>query len=143
MEPFSIYELTSTVLKLSLKLYKFFRAVHDAPEEIQEYLSVLESIRRVFQDVQEYATLHQQSAFALQDGVQLRVVETVLKDCELEFALQLSYIEKIDPSSISSFFARSEKRIEWVLRKETVEGLTRKLENLQALLAMAVTTSTG
>ena len=143
MEPFSIYEVTATVLKVSWKLYKFFKAIQDAPEEVKEYLTTLESIRRVFQEVREYAAMHQNSEFRLQDGLQLSVVEPALKDCELEFTLQLSFIESLDPDATSSFFSRSRKRTEWVLRKETIEGLTRKLEKLQDLLNLALASSSG
>ena len=51
MEPFSIHELSTTVLKMSWKIYRFFKAVHDAPIEVKEYLDTLENIRTVFVDV--------------------------------------------------------------------------------------------
>lgn len=143
MEPCSILELSSTVLKLSLKLYRFFKALHDAPEEVHEYLSVLESIRRVFQDVKEYAEAHLHSAFFEHDGMRLTVVEAALQDCELEFTLQLSNVEELDPATASSFFRAMGRQTKWVLRKETLEGLTKKLEKLQGLLSLAVMTSTG
>lgn len=143
MEPCSILELSDTVLKLSLKLYRFFKAVHDAPEEIHEYLSVLESIRCVFQDVKDYAEAYIRSAFFEHDGMRLTVVEAALRDCELEFALQLSYVGDLDPATASSFFRSVERKAKWVLRKETLEGLTKKLEKLQGFLSVAVTTSTG
>ncbi|MCJ1260626.1 hypothetical protein MMC22_000488 [Lobaria immixta] len=143
MEPCSILELSSTVLKLSLKLYRFFKALHDAPEEVHEYLSVLESIRRVFQDVKDYAVAHLHSAFFEHDGMRLTVVEAALQDCELEFTLQLSNVEELDPATASSFFRAMGRQTKRVLRKETLEGLTKKLEKLQGLLSLAVMTSTG
>ena len=143
MDPVTILELTCSVLALSLKIYKFFRAIHDAPEEIREYLSALETTRRVFMDIQEYVEMHQMSAFALEDGMRLRVIEPALKDCELEFSLQLSFVESLQPEQRSSLFARSKKQGQWVLNKDTIEGLTKKLEKLQRLLSLAVTTSTG
>ena len=143
MEPFSICEVTSTVLGLSLKLCTFFRAIKDAPKEIGDYLAVLESIRCVFMDVREYNSTHRQSLFASEDGLQLNFLEPALRDCELEFKLQLSFIESLDANSKASFFQRSRRRTEWVLRKTTIEGLTRKLEKVQGLLALAVATSSG
>lgn len=143
MEPCSILELSNTVLTLSMKLYRFFKAVHDAPEEVHEYLSVLESIRYVFQDVKEYAEAHIRSAFFEHDGMRLTIVEATLRDCELEFALQLSYVEDLDPATTSSLFRARGRKTKWVLRKETLEGFTKKLETLQSLLSIAVTTSTG
>ena len=143
MDPVTILELTCSVLALSLKIYKFSKAIHDAPEEIREYLSALETTRRVFMDIQEYMEMHQMSAFALEDGMRLRVIELALKDCELEFSLQLSFIESLQPEQRSSHFARSKKQGQWVLKKDTIEGLTKKLEKLQRLLSLAVTTSTG
>ena len=143
MEPCSILELSSTVLKLSLKLYRFFKAIHDAPEEVHEYLSVFESIRVVFQDVKEYAEAHLRSAFFERDGIRLTVVEATLRDCELEFTVQLSYVEDLDPATASSFLKGTSRKTKWVLRKETLQGLTKKLEKLQHLLSLAVTTSTG
>src|SRR5271156_2262970 len=135
MEPYSILELSNTVLKLSLKLYGFFKAVHDAPEEVHQYLSVLESIRCVFQDVKEYSEAHLRSAFFEHDGMCLTIVEAALRDCELEFALQRSYVEDLDPATASSFFRATGRKTKWVLRKETLEGLTKKLEKLQGLLS--------
>ena len=143
MEPVSILELTTTVLELSWKLYKLFKSIHDAPDEIVEYLAVLEAVRRSFQDVQEYAEIYQRSSYVSEDGLRLKVVEQALKDCELEFALQLSLVESMKPISASSFFTKSSHKVKWVLKKETIEGLTRKLEKLQNLLGLAVTTSTG
>lgn len=143
MEPCSILELSSTVLKLSLKLYRFFKAVRNAPEEVHEYLGALESIRHVFQDVKEYAKAHLRSAFFEHDAMRLTVVEAALRDCELEFALQLSYVENLDPATASSLFSTTGRKTKWVLKKETLEGLTKKLEKLQGLLSVAVTTSIG
>ena len=143
MDPVSVLELTCSVLALSQKLYKFFKAIHDAPEEIREYLSALETARRVFVDIQEYVEMYQMSAFAVQDGMPLRVIEPALKDCELEFSLQLSFVESLQPEQRSSFFAKSKKQGQWVLNKDTIERLTKKLEKLQRLLSLAVTTSTG
>ena len=97
MDPGTILELTCSVLELSQKLYKFFKAIHDAPEEIREYLSAFESARRVFVDIQEYVEMYQMSAFAMEDGIRLRVIEPALKDCELEFSLQLSFVESLRP----------------------------------------------
>ena len=143
MDPITILELTGTVLALSQKLYKFFKAIHDAPEEIRDYLSALETTRRVFVDIQEYVEMYQMSAFAVEDGMRLRVIEPALKDCELEFSLQLSYVESLQPEQRSSLFVRSKKQGQWVLNKDTIEGLTKKLEKLQRVLSLAVTTSTG
>lgn len=143
MDPVSIFELTCTVLELSQKLYKFFNAIRDAPEEIRGYLSALEAIRRVFVDIQEYVEMYQLSAFVMEDGVRLRVIELALNDCEQEFALQLSFIEDSRPENASSFFAKAKKKVQWVFKKEIIEGLTRKLEKLQSLLSLAVATSTG
>ena len=143
MEPCSILELSKTVLALSMKLYRFFKAVHNAPAEVHEYLSVLESIRCVFQDVKEYAEAHIRSAFFEHDGMRLTIVEATLRDCELEFALQLSYVEDLDPATAPFMFRARGRKTKWVLRKETMEGLTKKLGNLQSLLSIAVTTSTG
>lgn len=143
MDAYSIFEASTTVLTLCNKLFKFFKAVYDAPEEVREYLVVLESIRLVFQDVQDYASMHLKSSFSSEDGLQLLAVQQVLKDSELEFALQPSLVEKLDPSTAKSFFSKSTRRTEWVLRKETVEELTRKLEKVQSLLILAVSTSTG
>ena len=142
MEPCSILELSNTVLGLSLKLYRFFRAIHEAPGEIREYLGALDNIRCVFQDVKEYAEAHLHSAFFERDGLRLTVVEAVLQDCEREFALQLSYVEEMNPATTTLLRATS-RRTKWVLRKETLEGLTRKLEKLQGLLSVALMTSTG
>ena len=143
MDPVSILEFTCSVLALSQKLYKFFKAIHDAPEEIREYLSALETVRRVFVDIQEYVEMYQISAFAVEDGMRLRVIEPALKDCELEFSFQLSYVESLQPEQRSSIFTRSKKQGQWVLNKDTIKGLTKKLEKLQRLLSLAVTTSTG
>ena len=143
MDPISILELTDTVLTLSQKLYKFFKAIHDASQHIREYLSILETVRCVFVDIKEYVEMHQLSPFAMEDGMQLRVIEPTLKDCELEFSLQLSYIENLQPKESFSVFTKSKKQAQWVLGKETIEGLTKKLEKLQHLLSLAVATSTG
>lgn len=143
MDPGTILELTCSVLALSQKLYRFFKAIHDAPEEIREYLSALETTRRVFVDIQEYVEMYQMSAFAMEDGMRLRVIEPALKDCEQDFSLQLSFVESLQPEQCSSIFTRSKKQGQWVLNKDTIERLTRKLEKLQRLLSLAVTTSTG
>ena len=87
--------------------------------------------------------MYQMSAFAVEDGMRLRVIEPALKDCELEFSLQLSFVENLRPEQRSSIFARSKKQGQWVLNKDTIEGLTKKLEKLQRLLSLAVITSTG
>lgn len=92
-EPASILELTSTVLDLSRKLYKFFKAVRDALKEIQEYLFVLDSVRRVFLEVRDYPRMYQKSAFYVEDGICLRVVQPLFKDCETEFTLQLVWTQ--------------------------------------------------
>lgn len=143
MEPASILELTSTVLKLSGKLYNIFKAFRDAPEESREYLTVLESVRRVFQNVQDYAGTYQRSAFFVQDGMRMKVVQSALKDCELEFTFQLSLVESMNPDTGTSLFTKSKDRAKWVFKKENIEGLTRKLEKLQGLLSLAMTTSAG
>lgn len=143
MEPCSILELSNTVLKLSWGLYQFFKAIRDAPEEIHGYLGVLENIRRVLQDVKVYAEDHWRSSFFGHDGMRLTLVEALLRDCELEFAIQLSYVEDLDPATGPSLFSSTGRKIKWVLKKETLEGLTKKLEKLQSLLIAAVTTSTG
>lgn len=143
MDPVSIFELTCTVLELSQKLYKFFEAIHDAPEEIRGYLTALEAVRRVFVDIQEYVEMYQLSAFAIEDGMRLKVIELALNDCEQEFALQLSLIEDSRPENASSFFAKAKRKVQWVFKKEIIEGLAKKLEKLQSLLSLAVATSTG
>ena len=143
MDPVTILELTGTVLALSQKIYKFFKAIHDAPEEIRDYLSALETTRHVFIGIQEYVEMHQMSSFAVEDGMRLRVIEPALKDCELEFSLQLSFVESLQPEQGSSIFARSQKQGQWVLNKDTIEGSTKKLEKMQQLLSLAVITSTG
>ncbi len=143
MEPCSILELSSIVLKLSGKLYQVFKAIGDAPEEVHEYLSVLETLRCVFQDVKEYTDEHWRSPFFGHDGIRLTLVEALLRDCESEFTLQLSYVEELDPATAPSVFRSTGRKVKWVLRKETLQGLTKKLEKLQALLMAAVTTSTG
>ena len=125
MDPVSVLELTCSVLALSQKLYKNFKAIHDAPEEIREYLSALETVRRVFADIQEYVGMYQMSAFAVEDGMRLRIIEPALKDCELEFSLQLSFVESLQPEQRSSLFAKSKKQGQWVLNKNTIEGLIR------------------
>lgn len=143
MEPCSILELSSTVLKLSGKLYQFFRDIGDAPEEVHEYLGILETTRCVLQDVKEYTEERWHSSFFGHDGIRLTLVEALLRDCEMEFAIQLSCVEELDPATAPSFFRSTGRKVKWVLRKQTLKGLTKKLEKLQSLLIAAVTTSTG
>lgn len=144
MELASILELTTVVLKLSLKLYDFFNALRDAPEEIKEYLATLDLVRKAFCDVQDYMKRYGRSAFYAEDGMSLRVVEEALKDCEIEFSLQLSFVETMDPAKEApAFIARSRNKAKWVRNKEIIQGLTRKLEKLQGFLNLAVTTSMG
>lgn len=49
----------------------------------------------------------------------------------------------MDPDTAVSFCAKTRDQAKWVLKKTTIEGLTRKLEKLQNLLGLAVNTSTG
>lgn len=130
-------------MKLSWKLYQFLSAIGDAPEEVREYLGILGTIRCVFQDVKEYAEDHWRSSFFGHDGMRLTLVENLLRDCELEFAIQLSYVENLDPATASSFFKSMGRKTKWVLKKETLQGLTRKLKTLQKLLIAAMETSNG
>lgn len=143
MDPVTIFSLIITASELSAKLYRFFKALTDVREEVQEYLVVLDSIRVSFLDVKVYLQEHQQSSFATLDGIHLIILEKALKDCELEFTLQLSLVQSLDVSSASSVLGRSHRRTKWVLKKETIEGLTRKLEKSQSLLSSAIIISSG
>lgn len=143
MDPVTILELTGTVISLSIKVYDFFKAVHDAPDDIQEYLHVLEQTRGVFQDTQDYCRRYISSSFHTNDGMELSIVQRTLEDCKLEFALQLSFIESLDPSSVSSFFRKAVRKTKFVLSEEKIEAFTQKLEKAQGLLSVAIATSTG
>jgi hypothetical protein len=143
MDPASIFSLIVTVSDLSSRLYGFFKALHDAPEEVREYLAVLERIRGLFVDVDVYVQEHQQSSFSTLDGICLTIVEKALKDCELEFSLQLTLVQDLDIDAASSLFGRAQRRTKWVLKKETINGLTRKLEKSQSLLSESILVSSG
>ena len=75
MDPISVIELTGTVLGLSLKVYNLFKAIRDASKVIREYLSALETARRVFVDIQKYVKIYQASEFFQVDGLRLGVIE--------------------------------------------------------------------
>lgn len=141
MEPFSIHELTVTVLKASWKVFEFCKAIHDAPSDIQEYVEVLKSTREILVNVEEYAAAHKKSNFESDDGTQLRALTTVLKECELSFTLQLSTLESYQGDNITSRFRRMRKRGEYLFRKEAIHQSMEKLRTLQSLLAQTVSTS--
>ena len=143
MEPCSILELSNTVLKVSWKVYKFFKAISDAPEEVYEYLHIPEATRGVIQSLEVYAESHERSLSTRSKGLSVAVVEKVLQDCELEFAMQLSYVEHLDPHAAPSFFKSTARKTKWVLGKDTLESLTKKLEKTQSLLHIAVTALNG
>jgi hypothetical protein len=143
MEPCSILELSKTVLSLSLTLYNFIKAFRNVPREVQEYLSVLESTRLVFEDVQSYAEAHLHSPFFEDDGIRLTVVGRLLQDCKHEFTAQLSYVESLDPAVKQSIWDSSNRRRKWVFGKEALQTLTKKLEKLQNLLQSSITTSSA
>jgi hypothetical protein len=143
MEACSIYELSATVLKLCEKLYKFFKALRDVPEEINEYLGALESTRVILADTQKYCELHQQSHFRTQDGMKLEVLYVTLKTCEIDFSYQLSLVESVDLRTASSWFSNLKHRTTWVFSKELIELSTSKLEKAQDRLHLAISASSG
>ena len=143
MDPFSTYELSVTVLKLCEKLYKFFRALQNAPEDVKEYLEALESTRLVLSDTQKYCELHQQSPFRTQDGMKLEVLSVTLKTCEIDFSYQLSLVQSLDPRTASSWFSNLKHRTTWVFSKELIESNTSKLEKAQDRLHLAISASSG
>lgn len=143
MEVCSVFDLTTTALSLSWKVYQFFRAVQDAPAEVGAYLEALEATRTTLHDVQEYAAAHEQSSFARADGLQLRTLTAVLKDCELAFGLQLSSMESYRTGDVTSRFVRLRKGAAFVFGRESMAKNTAKLLIWRDLLAHAMTTSIG
>ena len=143
MEPFSIYELTTTVLKVSYELYSFLKAVHDAPSEVQEYLEALESTRKVLVGVQEHAADYERSDSLHTERSQLQILRAVLKECEISFTLQLSNLEDSHQKFEGAMFERIRKKVEFVLSKDAIKQSTKKLRASQNLLAQAVTTLVG
>ena len=126
MEPFSTYELSVTVLKLCDKLYKFFKALQNAPEDVKEYLGAFESTRLALADTQKYCEPHQQSLYRTQDGMKLEVLFVTLKTCAVDFSYQLSLVESLDPRTASSWFSNLRHRTTWVFSKELIESNTWK-----------------
>lgn len=142
MDPVTIFELTNTVVGLSIKIYDFFKGMHDAPRDIIEYLQALDKTKAVFEEVQDYLQRHISSTFHTHDGLQLDIVQRALEDCRLEFALQLSFIEKLDPAACDSFFKMSVRKAKWVLSEEKIEAFTAKLGKVQSLLSVAIASTT-
>ncbi|CAJ2505250.1 Uu.00g126440.m01.CDS01 [Anthostomella pinea] len=143
MEPCSILELSSTVLKVGALLYSFLKAVHDAPADVQKYLEVLSSTRTVFADVEEYAALHERSSFRNVDKMQLDAISAVLQECELTLALQLSTVEQYDTSDATSRFKRLRKNVEFVFGKAALKHYTVRLQASGNLLGQAMVSSVG
>ncbi|KAM0276556.1 hypothetical protein ACHAQH_006606 [Verticillium albo-atrum] len=143
MEVCSVFDLTTTALSLSYKVYQFFKAVKNAPAEVAEYLEALEATRSTLQDVQEYASAHEESSFHHVDGLRLRTLSAVLKDCELAFELQLSSMESYQTGDVTSRFMRLRKGAEFVFGQESIAKNTGKLLIWRDLLAYAITTSIG
>ncbi|KAF9869576.1 hypothetical protein CkaCkLH20_12969 [Colletotrichum karsti] len=143
MDPGTILALSQIVIGLSIKIYDFFKTVHDAPKDILDYLLALEQTRVVFEDTQDYLRRHISSSFHIHDGLKLSIVQRTLEDCKLEFALQLSFIESLDPSTSSSFFKKAVRKTKFVLSEEKIEAFTQKLQRAQGLLSIAIATTTG
>jgi hypothetical protein len=128
MELCSILELSTTVLKLSTEVYLFFKAVHDAPGEVTEYLLALDGSRKIFVDVQQYAELHQQSAFTKVNRNQLDTLITILEECQLSFGVQVSLIHHYRAGSSESSFEKLRKRCKWAFGREALQSAVAKLQ---------------
>lgn len=143
-------ELSSTVLKVSHQIYKFLKALQNAPAEVAEYRDSLESTRKVLLDVHEYADVHERSTLVApmsstgaEDGLRLRTLRMVLLDCELVFVAQWNVLKGYESDDSLSWFRRASKRCEFVWGREALERSTTKLEASRALLVHAISTSTG
>ncbi|KAI5466128.1 hypothetical protein BGZ63DRAFT_420636 [Mariannaea sp. PMI_226] len=143
MEPCSVLELTSTVIKIAGCVYNFLQAVHNAPEDLCEYIEVLENIRKVFADVEKYVALHEKSHFEHIKRTQLDTITAVLQDCKITFTSQLSSVEDYDAGDATSKFKRLRKSVEFAFGKGVLKQNTAKLQASQNLLLQAVSTSVG
>jgi hypothetical protein len=143
MEPCSILELSTTVIKLSAAVYGFFKDVHNAPRDVTEYLLVLEGSRKIFVDVQQYADLHEQSAFTKVHRNQLDTLTVVLEECQLSFGTQVSLIESYRSGCSELNFQKLRKRCEWVFGRDAIQSAGAKLQSSQTLLIQALNVSSG
>lgn len=116
-DPFAIIALADTVFGLSCKLYAFFSAVHDAPEEITSLCSELQQLQMIFPAVKSYASELSISPTILQDGISQPMIACALQACESEFCALWKVVEKFDLKLSLSTPVRLLNKMAWVFKR--------------------------
>ncbi|KAI0145224.1 hypothetical protein GGR57DRAFT_517404 [Xylariaceae sp. FL1272] len=143
MEPCSILELTSCVLKVVSQIYKFLKTVQNTPRDVRDYLVALENTRKVLAHVEDYILFHERTLFRAVDKTQLETISAVLQECKLTFTLQLSAVQKYDTQDTTSTWRQLRKKIGFGFGQESLNKCTTKLQAFQSLLNKALTASIG
>ncbi|KAI1266491.1 hypothetical protein F5Y18DRAFT_425733 [Xylariaceae sp. FL1019] len=143
MEPCSILELTTVVLKVVSQIYKLLKTAKNAPRDVRDYLVALENTRKVLVHVEDYILFRERTLFKAVDKLQLEAIQVVLHKCKLTFALQLSIVEGYDAHDAASTWRQLRKRICFGFGQDVLIKCTAKLQTFQALLNQALTASIG
>jgi hypothetical protein len=124
--------------RLGKELYEFFRAIKDAPRDIQNMLQELRSLEGTLLEVRKLAVDYADSPFS-NDGLSSVLLEQTLQGCVAESKSLLALVEKAATPATSAIDRF--KNFKWVLDHKKVEQSLGRLQRLRASLNMALSLS--
>jgi len=131
----AIVGLADVACRLGKELYEFFRAVKDAPRDIQNMLQELRSLEGTLLEVRKLAVDYADSSFS-NDGLSSVLLEQTLQGCVAESKSLLALVEKVATPATSAI-----DRFKWVLDHKKVKQSLGRLQRLRTHLNMALSLS--
>jgi hypothetical protein len=141
-DPFAIIGLVDTAFSTCLALYEFFSAVAEAPDDIKHLVRQLGEFKHLFPLIRDYA--HGISQAPRSEGHLLAqdALFPMLQCCATDFDTVYAVIKDHSPENLSGW-RRLGKKISWVLEKDQIQDLTKRLEIAKTNLSLALQVSGG
>ena len=124
----SIAGLADVSCRLAASLYQSFRAVKEAPKNIQRLSEEMGHFHSLLQEVDTVAKSYSTSLSVMKDGMSINTLQSLLQECQTE----LVKIQK----TVTTFQGKPNKfknianNLKWVHDEKTVEAHYRSLERL-------------
>lgn len=135
----AIVGLADVACRLGKELCEFFRAVKDAPRDIQHMLQELHSLEGTLLEVRKLTADYTDSSFSNEDSLSSILLEQPLQECVAEFKSLLALVEKAATPATSALDRF--KGFKWVLDHKKVERSLGRLQRLRNNLNMALSLS--
>ncbi|KAF2434557.1 hypothetical protein EJ08DRAFT_471045 [Tothia fuscella] len=139
--PFEIVGLADIVLRLGSKIYKFFKALKDAPQEIRDLCVEIESLQFILTDIESSAPGLDRAISRNANNFAPESMFICLKGCQAEFNTIWISISSMHPEKgleCGKLKGKLLKSVAWVLDADGIEKAIWRLERQKQTLALGM-----